>query len=280
GPTEPLQIRLAPGVYREKLRIYNNNLELIGSGAAETVISYADYNDKLHLDGKQYNTFRTPTVTILADHVKFSHLTIRNEAGYGPGINQAVALSVYGDDFSFKDGVLEGFQDTLFLGPLPRDLCVRYQGFLKDEELHTRSLTHFFERVKITGHVDYIFGSSTALFKDCEIVSVMPGYVAAPSTYRENPVGFVFYNCLFKNISDSDNVYLARPWREHGFTCFWNCRFEGAYHKDRFHDWNKTIYRFFEKPYVETSMSHGLKEERISEIRKLFKAHFDCALPD
>ena len=43
--------------------------------------------------------------------------------------------------------------------------------------------------------MDFIFGWSTALFKDCTIHSLGDGYVTAPSTDQGKKYGYVFIGC-------------------------------------------------------------------------------------
>ncbi len=266
---EIIHVYLANGVYYQKLRIYNDNITFTGESKTDTIISFDDYATKIHSDGKEYNTFRTPTMTILGNNVVLENMTIRNTAGYGKEISQAVALSLYGDLITLRDCNLEGYQDTLFCGPLPEDLTIRYQGFLPDEELNTKLTHQRFLHCTIKGSVDFIFGSASALFEDCDIYALLPGYIAAPSTYENAEIGLVFYKS--KIISITSEVYLARPWREHGCSIFCDCIFEGEFAKERYHDWNKHKYRFYETPYVETPMSQDLPKERM----KLLKNDFD-----
>ena len=271
---EEITIMLSPGIYEEKLRIYHSNLVLKGTSRDDTVISYGDYARKIHADGKEYNTFRTPTVTVLGNNVMITDLSIRNPAGYGPSIGQALALSLYGDLITVRDCNLLGFQDTLFCGPLPVDLTERYLGFLPREELHTNRTRHHFLNCRIEGHVDFIFGSAEALFEDCEIVSLMPGFIAAPSTYATSDLGFLFWNCRFISLPKTGKVFLARPWREHGCAAFYECSFEGLFAEERFDRWEKSEYRFYEHPYVYSSMSRDLPKESFGKMKNRLASAF------
>lgn len=260
-----LEVSLAKGVYRQKVRILRGNLHLIGDPRGEVLITFSDYNDLIHSDGLPFNTFRTPTMSIFGDSVTIDNISIKNESGRGPEINQAIALSLYGNKIILNDCHLSGFQDTLFCGPLPKDLIVRYQDFLQKEELVGKKTTHVFNRCIIDGDVDFIFGSSTAIFNDCTINVLNKGYIAAPSTYEETKYGFVFYKCRIINHSD-EPVYLARPWREFGSTIFLECKFLGNFHKERYHPWEKTHTRFHEFPFVDCSMSSPLIGEELEQL--------------
>jgi pectinesterase len=270
----PATLRLAAGTYHQKLHIRHGGLSLLGAGRDATVIAFDDYNFRVHRDGREFNTFRTPTVTVVADGVTFSDVTIANTAGSGPGIGQAVALAVYGTDFAMTDGCLKGHQDTLFCGPLPYDLTLRYRDFLPDEELHVRPSLQTYANCRIEGTVDFIFGSATALFRECEIVVLGRGYVAAPSTYADVPYGLVFQRCAIQNVSDTDDVYLGRPWRESGSAIFLDCRFEGRFRAERFHDWEKPRHRFMEKPYVPAALSRALGQEETERLETFLAERF------
>ncbi|MFH0992727.1 MAG: pectinesterase family protein [bacterium] len=270
---EPAKIRLAAGYYRQKLRICHESLEIVGVGRNQTVVAFDDYNFRIHPDGKLFNTFRTPTVLVVADHVAFTDLTIANIAGQGPEIGQAVALSVIGDDFRMDRCALLGYQDTLFCGPLPFDLTVRYQNFLPLEELHVRPSQQLYQNTRIEGTVDFIFGSATALFDHCEIVVLGPGYVTAPSTPSEQPYGLIFRNCLIRNESAAE-VYLGRPWREGGSTLFLDCTFTGPIHPDRYHDWEKKVFRFRENPLFPSPLSRSMTEEETERLKHFLAERF------
>ncbi|MCR3905632.1 MAG: pectinesterase family protein [Tenericutes bacterium] len=277
--SETLEIHLEPGVYVQKLRIKHNHLKIIGSKSRQSVISYNDYSYKMHEDGLLYNTFRTPTVMILGDYVELNHLTIENTAGSGLTIGQAIALSLYGNHTRVINCKLLGHQDTLFVGPLPIDLTKRYDDFLPIEERQTKPLHHYFKHCYIEGDVDFIFGSGTALFHQSTIVALSKGYIAATSTYQSMPYGLIFSECqiISKTI---DEVYLARPWRDYGSSIFINSTFTGHFAKQRYDTWEKSNYRFFEYPYIESMYSMELKTEGMEQLKLYILDNFNCSIND
>jgi pectinesterase len=266
-PGGPHTIVLSRGTYREKIRVDRDDLTIEGEGD-DTVLVYGDAANHIHADGKPFVTFRTPTLTVLGSRVTLRNLTVRNDAGLGKDVGQAVAMAVYGDEFMAENCRFEARQDTLFLGPLPVDLTERYRGFLPEEELHTKPLTHRFFRCRVEGDVDFIFGGATAWFEDCEIVCLTEGYVAAPSTYETVPLGLCFLNCRIVSADREARPYLARPWRTHGEALFWNCAFIGTFHPDRFHRWEKPSFRLFETPYVPTDLGTRIPEDLLDLLRK------------
>ena len=251
-------LRLAAGIYRLKWTVRTPKLTLLGAGAEDTVLIWDDYANKIHADGKEYNTFRTWTAAVCADDVTMGGLSIVNDALRPESKGQEVALSVYGDRFTMEDCVLRSTQDTLFLGPLPRDLIERYDGFLPDELRVDRPLTQRFTRCRVEGTVDFIFGCGSALFEDCELRSLRDardvGYVAAPAHAPEQTEGFLFRRCRFTAEEGVRGIYLARPWRDYGLARFEDCAYGPHIAAEGFDKWNDTARdrtaRFYESPAV------------------------------
>lgn len=103
-------------------------------------------------------------------------------------------------------------------------------------------------------------GSGGAVFERCELISVpnrrQIGYVAAPAHAPEQQRGFLFRDCRFTaeaGIRDG-SIWLARPWRDYGLSCFENCLYGPHIHPLGFDKWNDThrdrTARFFERPSV------------------------------
>ena len=251
-------VHLASGLYRQKLVIRTPGLTIIGQGAENTKIVFDDYAQKLDEQGREYITFRTYTVAVCADGVKMHNLSIVNDALFPEKKGQEVALTVYGDDFYMEDCCLTSTQDTLFLGPLPPDLIVRYHGFLPDELRGSKELRQVFRRCCIQGTVDFIFGCGNALFDFCEIRSLADardiGYVAAPAHSPEQTQGFLFRSCRLTCAEGvtPGSIYLARPWRDYGLVRFENCTMDKHIAPAGFDKWADTrrdkTARFYETP--------------------------------
>lgn len=253
-------VHLAPGEYRQKLEIRVPNLTLVGAGAQETMIVFDDYAQKLDEQGREYNTFRTYTVAVLADNVHMEQLSIVNDALHPEAKGQEVALTVYGDNFTMTDCRLSSTQDTLFVGPLPPDLIVRYDGFLKDELRQGRLLRQTFRNCLIEGTVDFIFGCGSSLFEGCEIRSLVDarghGFIAAPAHSLEQTEGLTFRRCRLtcEPGVTPGSIWLARPWRDYGIAAFEDCTCDVHINPLGFDKWNDTdrdkTARFTEYPPV------------------------------
>ncbi len=197
---------------------------------------------ELYEDGTPRGTFRSYTVLVDGNNVKFINCTFENTAGRGEDVGQAIALYLDGDNITLENCTLRGHQDTLFLAPLPEKEIIK-GGFLGPKQFSPRApRTFFFKNCLIEGGVDFIFGGATAYFENCEFKSVEAGYVFAPSTPEGTEVGFVATNCRF---TASENVpknscFIARPWRDHGAVEIVNCYLGEHISPAGFDDWKKT----------------------------------------
>ena len=61
-------IHIAPGTYRERLVVHQDNISMIGEDASTTRITYSDGAFEVLADGEKRGTFRTPSFFIDADH--------------------------------------------------------------------------------------------------------------------------------------------------------------------------------------------------------------------
>lgn len=253
-------IRLPAGIFRQTAVIRTPGLTLIGAGRDETEIVFDRYANQMDNAGQPLITFRTYTLAVTADHVTLRDLTIKNDAGDPATKGQEVALSVYGDAFVMENAGLVSTQDTLFLGPLPPDLQLRYVDLLPGELRRGEYLSSRFTGCLIAGSVDFIFGCGDALFIDCEIRSVYDGrnvgYVAAPAHGPDQKEGFTFRRCRLtaEPAVLPGSIYLARPWRDYGLARFEDCAMGSHIHPAGFDPWrdsgrDKTA-RFYETPGI------------------------------
>ena len=254
------EIQLSEGDFRVKSTIFVPGIKVRGAGRDKTRIIWDDYANKIHADGKEYNTFRTWTLAVCADHVTMEDLSVVNDALHPETKGQEVALTVYADDFHMRNCRLTSTQDTLFLGPLPGDLIERYDGFLPDHLRRDMRCRQYFDNCLIEGTVDFIFGCGETLFDNCEIRSLYDvrevGYAAAPAHAPGQTKGFTFRNCRFTaDPAVRDGIiFLARPWRDYGLSRFENCTYGSHISPLGFDKWNDTdrdrTARFYETPAV------------------------------
>ena len=239
-------ILLSNGIYHEKVLINIEGITLKGESKNDVIIKNKDHFYKIMEDFNECNTFRSYTVAVTEKNVKILNLTIENESVPSSKYGQAVALHADGDNFLCEDVILKGAQDTLFTGPLPPDLIIRHQGFLKEDFLHGTQTHQIYNKCDIYGDVDFIFGSATALFNECNIISIPNnstnvGFVSAPSHSKDTLFGYLFYKCnLINQTGKEGNIYLSRPWRDYGEAAFIKCNIGSHISPKGFSNWNKT----------------------------------------
>ena len=253
-------IRLPAGVMQQNIVIRTPGITLIGAGRDQTVLAFDRCAKDMDNVGRPLGTFRSFTLAVTAENVTLRALTVRNDAGDPARKGQQVALSVYGDGFVMEDCSLLSTQDTLFLGPLPLDLRLRYRDLLPEELRRPEPLASRFLNCRIAGSVDFVFGGGSALFENCELRSVHDGrhmgFVAAPSHDLSQTDGFLFRRCRFTAdpAVPPGSVYLARPWRDHGLAVFEDCAYGPHIHPAGFDPWGTThrneTARFYETPQV------------------------------
>ncbi|MDQ5980727.1 MAG: pectinesterase [Verrucomicrobiota bacterium] len=204
------------GTYKERIYVQRErgNIHVIGEDAEKTVVAY-DLNANLPgPDGKPIGTFRTPTVQIDGDGMRWENLTLANTAG---PVGQALALRADGDRLEFRQVRFLGWQDTILVN----------RG------------RHYFEDCYIEGHVDFIFGAATVFFDRCHIHALRDGYLTAASTPKDTPHGYVFADCKV-TVADGAKTYLGRPWRNFAKTVFVRTELAAGVRPEGWHNWGKT----------------------------------------
>ncbi|RFB18385.1 pectin esterase [Bacillus sp. HNG] len=229
-PLEPVWIDVKEGIYEEIITVPENKptITIVGAGENKTIISGSKYARMKNKNGVEIGTFETAVFHAFADLFHLEQLTIQNVAGFGDEIGQALALYVAGDKCSFNHVRLLANQDTLY----------------------TSKGRHYFSNCYIEGHVDFIFGSSVAVFEDCTIHSLRKGYITAASTPEEKEFGFCFKNCKLTGEKEATGVFLGRPWRPYAHTVFINTWMGEHIHPDGWDNWrneeNEKTARYFE----------------------------------
>ena len=241
---QPVTIRVMPGVYEEKLVLEQPfvTLEGMGSSPEETVIRWTDGAYEILADGKTRGTFRTATFRTDTHDFTARNLTFENACGPGKKAGQGLALYADGDRQFFDRCRLIGWQDTPFTAPLPEK---EYSpgGFRGPKEFAPRiNGRQYYRGCFIQGEVDFIFGSATAYFEDCEFYSrdigqEINGFVAAASTPEGQKYGYVMDHCRFTGNCPPHSVYLGRPWRPYARTVLLHCEIGPHITEQGWDDW-------------------------------------------
>lgn len=212
-------ILIRKGTYKEKLVIPENsrNISFIGEDLEKTVITYDDFASKKTIFNENIGTFGSSGVFIYGTGFEAENITFSNTAG---PVGQAVAVMVAGDKVVFRKCRFLGFQDTLYTWG--------------------KTSRQYYEDCYIEGTVDFIFGSSTAVFNRCEIrAKKSGGYLTAASTLEGREYGYLFVDCKLTADEGVEDVYLGRPWRPFAKTVFVNCSMDKHIKPEGWHNWNK-----------------------------------------
>ena len=177
------------------------------------------------------------------------NLTVRNDAGDGREVGQAVSVYAAGDNGTWRHVNMLAHQDTLFCGPLnPQvaDFIAPRQGSAECADVEnlgscppTRSFQYFADCF-IRGDVDFIFGPYRCLFDRCTLfMNERGGYYTAANTPEEQPMGLVFRDCTLTGECGIGEGFLGRPWRPFARTVFLRCDMDEHVSPQGFADWDE-----------------------------------------
>jgi len=245
-------IHVRPGTYKERVYVQRERgyQRLVGEDPKTTILTHEIHANMVGNDGKKIGTFRTPTLQIDGDGFVIENMTIANAAG---PVGQALAMRVDGDKVEFRNCRFLGWQDTLFIN--------RGRQYFKD--------------CYIEGHVDFIFGGSTAFFENCHIHCLKKGYITAASTPSHQLYGFIFKNCRITGEPDT-KTYLGRPWRSYSMTVFLDTEMSGVVRREGWNNWRDPA-REETVRYAEYGSSGpgANSQERVEWARRLTEAEAD-----
>jgi len=211
-------IFIKKGTYKEKLLLAatKTNVTFIGEDVQHTILTWDDYASKPNRFGENIGTSGSASFFVHGEGFEAYNLTFENSSG---PVGQAVAVRVDGDKVKFENCRFLGFQDTLYL--------------------HGDRSRQYYKNCYIEGTVDFIFGSSTAVFENCEIHCKKGGYITAASTPQGHKYGLVFLRCRITADAPEGSFYLGRPWRNYAQTVFVQCFLDRHIRAEGWHNWNK-----------------------------------------
>lgn len=213
------RIYIRNGVYKEKLILPESkiNVTFIGEDVEKTILTFDDYAQKKNIFGEDKGTSGSSSFYVYGHDFHAENITFENSAG---PVGQAVAIFVAGDRAAFRNCRFLGNQDTMYN--------------------YGKNSRQYYENCYIEGTVDFIFGSSTAYFKNCEIHAKRDGsYITAASTTQGKPFGYVFDHCRITTGEKVERLYLGRPWRPYAQTVFLYCELPACIVPEGWHDWGK-----------------------------------------
>ncbi|MEU4067245.1 pectinesterase family protein [Streptomyces wedmorensis] len=214
GNTSRVVIRVAPGVYRETVKVPANKpyvtIEGTGRSRKDTLIVEGHASGTPKPDGTgTYGTGGSATVAVEADEFQARNLSIANDfdeaANQALTGHQAVALRTAADRIVLDGLIISGDQDTLLLDTAARDRIGRVH------------LTDSY----VIGNVDFVFGRATAVI-DRSVLTLKKrwdgssgGYLTAPSTAAGRN-GFLITRSTVNGDVAAGSFHLGRPWHAGG----------------------------------------------------------------
>jgi len=193
------------GTYKEKLVLPESKtmVTFLGESLDSTIITYDDYASKKNRFGEEIGTSGSAGFFVYGADFIAENITFENTAG---PVGQAVAVRVTADRVQFRNCRFLGFQDTLYT--------------------HGTESRQYYNHCYIEGTVDFIFGSSTAVFDSCVIYGKRAGFFTAASTPESKKFGYVFRQCVITGNAAPGTYYLGRPWRPYAKTVYLACQLE------------------------------------------------------
>ena len=244
GQQAPAILLVRMDEYHERVIVNKDNLRIIGEARDRTVITHSGCAHDLGPDGKEKGTFLSYTFLVTGRNVEVENLTIRNDAGDGEKVGQAVAVYAAGDRGVWRNVRMIAAQDTLFCGPtmpkVARDALPRIlpEGVPSVGDCPAVEGRQYFENCFIQGDVDFIFGPYRCWFEGCELhMNARGGWYTAANTPEESAWGMVFYRCHLTGECAPGQGYLGRPWRAFARTVFLQCEMDECVSPEGFQDW-------------------------------------------
>lgn len=244
--TGRIEILVRPGIYRERVVITRDHLLLRGEDRDTTVLTWSACAKDPDAEGKEKGTFLSFTLLVTGADVTVENMTVRNDAGEGWLVGQAVAVYAAGDRGTWRNCRLTAHQDTLYCGPMmpnvEAEIAPRTHGTfraMRTGECPMPQGRQLFEDCLIRGDVDFIFGPYRCWFERCTLyMNKRGGFYTAANTPEEADYGFVFRDCLLTGECEPGEGYLGRPWRKFCRTLFLNCEMDEHVAPAGFMDWD------------------------------------------
>lgn len=244
GNRSPVILLVRMDTWNERIIVNKDNLRIIGEARDRTVITGSGCAKELGPDGKEKGTFLSYTMLVTGNNVEVENLTIRNDAGDGSVVGQAVAVYAAGDRGVWRNCRMIAAQDTLFCGPtmpkVARDALPRLipEGVISVGDCPLVLGRQYFEDCYIQGDIDFIFGPYRCWFERCTLhMNKRGGWYTAANTPESATYGMVFHRCHLTGDCEDGAAYLGRPWRPYARTVFLHCEMDACVSPQGFADW-------------------------------------------
>ena len=97
GNRVPVILLVRMDDYHERVIVNKDNLRIVGEARDRTILTAKGCAKDLNSEGQPKGTFLSATLLVTGNNVEVENLTIRNDAGDGRDVGQAVAVYAAGD---------------------------------------------------------------------------------------------------------------------------------------------------------------------------------------
>ncbi len=250
APDTGAVISIAPGTYRERLKITKPNIHLRSAydDARKTVIVFDDSA------ASAGGTTKSATIEVRGDNFTAENLTFSNDYNrtheqVSQG-SQALAVLVVADRVTFRNVRLLGNQDTVYAAS---------KGCSSATQTCTPARQYYAD-CYIEGNVDFIFGDAKAVFENCEIHNTAHkgGYgTAQGKQFASEDSMYVFSHCKLTAEPGVTDVYLGRPWRPYASVVFLNTEMGAHIAPAGWHEWHAGETHYLDTAYYAEYNSSG-----------------------
>jgi pectin methylesterase-like acyl-CoA thioesterase len=238
GGRSPVTIVIEKGTYWGQVYVPASKpgITLLGATGNPRDVTVVDdiAHGTIAANGNQYGTDCSATVSVAGNGFSAYGITFQNS--FDPAANpqitspQAVAVKTVADRVVFAHDRFLGIQDTVFASsyadPFTPAECFAPGGPPATSPPGATApppARQFYYDDYITGEVDFLCGSGTAVFDNdtIDILGHPGGTVSAPDTGLEQPYGYLITDSRIINSNGSlaaGSYYLARPWQHTGVT--------------------------------------------------------------
>lgn len=188
------------------LSAVSSNVSIIGESMEGVVIKNRPVKEGIAV---------TATLLLTGNNIYIQDVTLDCVAPYGTGddsktAERSVTIQDKGTKNILKNVYLKGVQDTYYSNG-------------------AEGMVGYFENCKIQGTVDFICGSGSIFFQECQLMVAdrtqsvtSANVITAPSGYASEK-GYVFNDCTIDATSNQTGKYnLGRPWNNHPAAAFIN----------------------------------------------------------
>jgi pectin methylesterase-like acyl-CoA thioesterase len=237
-------IVVAPGTYVGQVYIPADKPDVTIIGATGKAADVTIEDDIAHgmyaPNGNLYGTDCSATLTVAGNGFQAYNVTVANtfdrttdpaDAARGP---QAVAVKAVADKVIFAHDSFTGVQDTVFASSYADNFqpqeCFTEDGAAQPPATSPPATAtpaparQYFVDDTISGSIDFICGSATAVF-DHDDIDILGGHSGGSVSAPDTPTAFTYgYLIINSRIGNADGTlaagadYLSRPWRHTGTT--------------------------------------------------------------